>query len=207
MRATILHVRPADRRCARPFVWPLVLAGLLLSAEGVRAQTAPRPVEDAFADGSWHLELAGHGAIEAWNYNNTHEKLYAWSAGLTYGLRNGLALTLRAPLYYVDQRGTDAFLLGVSGGVRGRIYGRQRLAIFVEVDLGVSDADVVVPPRGTRFNYLAMGSAGATFRVRRAVHVVASMRWLHVSNGGVAGRDRNPDIEAIGPQVGILMGF
>ena len=133
--------------------------------------------------------------------------MYGWHAGLTYGLRQGLLVVVRSPLYYVDQRGTDAFLLGVTAGVRGRIYRRGRLSVFLELDLGISEADVAVPPRGTRFNYLAMGGAGTTVRLKGAVHLLASMRWAHVSNSGIAGRDRNPDIEAVGPQIGILMGF
>jgi len=181
----------------------LVIAPAAANAQGAR----PVPAEDPFADRGWHLELGGHAAIEAWNYNNTHEKMYGWHAGLTYGLRQGLLVVVRSPLYYVDQRGTDAFLLGVTAGVRGRIYRRGRLSVFLELDVGISEADVAVPPRGTRFNYLALGSAGTTVRVKGAVHLLASMRWAHVSNSGIAGRDRNPDIEAVGPQIGILMGF
>lgn len=208
MRVTIPHVGLIDRQRSWRIFSRLFLL-LLIGAPGTASAQNDRlgPAEDAFAGGSWHLELAGHSALEAWNYNNSHEKMHGWSAGLTYGIRNGLALTVRSPLYYVDQRGIDAFLFGVTAGVRGRIYRRHRLSVFLELDVGVSDADVAVPPRGTRFNYLAMGSAGATLRLRGTVHALASMRWAHVSNASLAGRDRNPDIEAIGPQVGILMGF
>ncbi len=208
MRVTIPHVGQIDRQPSWRIFWRLILL-VLIGAPGIATAQNARlgPAEDAFADGSWHLELAGHSALEAWNYNNSREKMHGWSAGLTYGIRDGLALTVRAPLYYVDQRGVDAFLFGVTGGVRGRIYRRRRLSVFLELDVGVSEADVAIPPRGTRFNYLAMGSAGATLRLSGAVHVLTSMRWAHISNASLAGRDRNPDIEAIGPQVGILMGF
>ena len=133
--------------------------------------------------------------------------MHGLSAGLTYGLRNGLVLTARTPLYYVDQRGVDALLFGATVGVRGRVFRRQRVSVFLEIDVGISEADTVVPPRGTRFNYLALGGAGVTVRLRHGVHLLASMRWAHVSNGGLDGRDRNPDIEAVGPQVGVLIGF
>jgi hypothetical protein len=33
------------------------------------------------------------------------------------------------------------------------------------------------------------------------------VRLVHISNGGLAGRDRNPDIEAIGMHVGLAARF
>jgi hypothetical protein len=36
---------------------------------------------------------------------------------------------------------------------------------------------------------------------------MTGVRLIHVSNNGLAGRDRNPDIEALGLQVGILRRF
>jgi hypothetical protein len=62
-------------------------------------------------------------------------------------------------------------------------------------------------PRGTRFNYVGIGGVGMTKRISRGVHWIAGLDLMHVSNGGYAGRSRNPDIEAIGPRVGVLMAF
>ena len=133
--------------------------------------------------------------------------MYGISAGLTYGLGKGIVLTARAPLYYVNQRGIDGALFGVTTGIRGRIYRYKRASFFLELDVGISEADTIVPPRGTRFNYLAMGSGGAVIRLGQGLHMLASMRWAHVSNGGLAGNSRNPDIEAVGPQLGLLVAF
>jgi len=173
------------------------------------AQTAPAPPasDDPFARHSWNVELSSYIAFETWNYNTSREEMYGIGVGLTYGLGKGVVLTARAPLYYVSQRGIDGLLLGVTTGVRGRICRYKAASFFWEVDVGISEADTIVPPRGTRFNYLAMGNAGATIRVAPAVHVLASMRLTHISNAGRAGRSRNPDIEAVGPQLGVLVGF
>jgi hypothetical protein len=178
-----------------------------LSSSTARAQQAPGPVDDPFARRGWHLELGGHGALEAWNYNISREEMAGVVPGLTYGLRRGLQLTASWPLYFVSQRGVDAYLMGATIGVRGRIYRRDRWAAFLELKVGVSESDTYVPPRGTQFNYLAHGGAGITMRLRRGVHGLAGLEWIHVSNGGFAGRDRNPDIEAIGPRVGVLVAF
>jgi len=162
---------------------------------------------DPFADGGWHLQLASHGAVETWNYNISREVLGSVVPGVTYGLRDGLVVTATWPLYYVSQRGIDGWLLGATIGLRGRIYKRPRFSLFLELDVGVSEADTLVPPRGTRFNYLALAGGGATVRLNSTVHVFGAIRWVHLSNNGRAGRDRNPDIEAVGPQVGVLVRF
>lgn len=203
MRPTIAHGRPVFRRAVR-------LAGLFaawLALPATASAQATPPAGDPFARRGWHLELTAHAAVETWNYNISHESMFGVVSGLTYGIRDGLVLTAAGPLYYVDQRGTDAYVLGATFGVRGRVYRRGRLSAFLEFEVGISEADTSTPPRGTRFNYLALGGAGATVRLRGAVHLLASLRWIHVSNNSLAGRGRNPDIEAVGPQLGVLIGF
>jgi hypothetical protein len=186
-----------------------LLPGLALvaSARGAEAQAHPAAREDPFARHAWNLELGGHVAVETWNYNISHETMYGTWQGFTYGLRKGLALKTSWPLYFVDQRGVDPYLLGATLGVRGRVAGSVRAAIFWEVDVGVSKAESHTPPHGTQFNYLALGAIGVSARVAPRTHLLASLRWAHVSNNGIAGRHRNPDIEAIGPQLGVLLGF
>jgi hypothetical protein len=171
------------------------------------AAAQPPASGDPFARGAWSLDLSGHAAIEAWNYNISHEDMFGGYTGLTYGVGKGVVLKIGSSLYYVDQRGVDGYLFAGTGGVMFRIYRRPRWSLFVEGEVGISESDTIVPPRGTRFNYLALGTAGVAIRLKPALHLLASMRLIHVSNGGIAGRDRNPDIEAVGPQIGLLVGF
>lgn len=204
------HAAPGMRltitqRC----LWLCLLPALALAGSVHRAEAQAHPTadEDPFARRAWNLELGGHIAIETWNYNISHETMYGTWQGFTYGLRKGLTLRTSWPLYYVQQRGTDAYLLGGTVGLRGRVAGGDRTAVFWELDVGVSKAESDTPPRGTRFNYLALGALGVSARVAPRTHLLASLRWVHVSNNGIAGRHRNPDIEAIGPHLGVLLGF
>lgn len=209
MRSTIVQaVRHIAYVTALTFAMPSAAQGQVAgpSADGgLRADAAEQA--DPFVRRGWHLELGGHGALEAWNYNGSHEEMYGWRAGLTYGLGNGVTLTAGGPLYYVSQRGVDGFLLGATFGIRGRVYRKGRLSAFLEVELGISESDTLVPPRGTRFNYVALGGAGATLRLRPGLHLLTGLKWIHVSNNGLAGRHRNPDIEAVGPHAALLVGF
>jgi hypothetical protein len=179
---------------------------LLAVAAPAGAQTG-RALDDPFARGAWNFQLAAHAAFEIWNYNGNHEELYGFVPGLSYGLSDAVAAVVTMPMYYVDQRGVDAALQGITFGLRSRVYRRGRVSFYFDFDVGVSYADTHTPPRGTRFNYLALGSVGTIVRVARGVDVLTGVRLIHVSNNGLAGRDRNPDIEALGLQLGVLRRF
>jgi hypothetical protein len=177
----------------------------MFSAKAALAQSAPR--DDAFARGRWHFEVDATAALEAWNYNISHEELYGLSQGVTYGVRNGLVIRATQRMAYVSQRAEDAILLGLTIGVRGRLYQRGRVSGFLQGDLGISHTAIATPPRGTRFNYLAVGGGGVMVRVHPRIHLVSALQLIHVSNAGVKGPGRNPDIEAIGPSLGLLIRF
>jgi hypothetical protein len=181
---------------------------ITLLAGAAQAQDAASPARaDAFAKGRWRVEFLAQAALEAWNYNPSHEELYGLTQGVTYGLRDGLVLIARQRLFYVSQRRNDSRLLGLTTGLRGRVYQSGRASTFLQFDLGVSDAAVALPPGGTRFNYVAIGGVGATLQLNEHVHAIGVIEVIHISNAGIAGHDRNPDIEAIGPTIGVTIGF
>lgn len=184
----------------------LLLAFALSAAAPALAQTGTLS-DDPFARGRWHFEAQSHAALEAWNYNTSHEELYGLQEGVTYGLRDGLVLTSTQRIAYVSQRANDSWLLGITAGLRGRVYRRGRLSVFLEFQAGISDAAIAAPPRGTRFNYLVTGAGGAVVRLRPRVSLVTSLQWIHLSNNSLKGPGRNPDIEAIGPTFGLLVAF
>ena len=182
---------------------------LLLSMLAVDARAqGPSPSDgDAFSKGRWRAEFLVGAALEAWNYNPSHEELYGLTQGVSYGLRDGLVVIARQRLMYVSQRRNDSRVLGLTSGLRGRVYRRGRTSAFLQFDIGVSDAAVALPPGGTRFNYLAVGGVGMMVRLNRRLQAIAALEVIHISNAGLAGPDRNPDIEAIGPSLGITIGF
>lgn len=184
----------------------LVLALGLCRAGQAGAQPADAG-GDAFAQGGWRFETQLFGAIEAWNYNRSNEQLLGVREGVTYGLRDGLLLVVTQHIYYVSQRANDTWLLGLTAGIRQRLYHRGPLDLFVDLRLGISDAAIATPPRGTRLNYLAIGAGGAIFTLRPRLHLIAGLDWIHISNAGLKGPDRNPDIQAIGPTAGVLVGW
>jgi hypothetical protein len=179
----------------------------LFGTNGHAQSIGDRAQDDPFAAGRWHAEFALQSALEAWNYNGSHEELYGVREGVTYGLRDGLVLTAQQRIYYVSQRKNDTWILGVTGGLRMRVYRHRRASAFLQFDFGITDAAIAAPPRGTRFNYLALGGGGAVVRLNPRVHLVTSLDLIHISNASLKGPNRNPDIEAIGPTLGLIIGF
>jgi hypothetical protein len=179
---------------------------LTVAAPAGAAAQQPLP-EDPFERGAWNFQLAAHAAFEVWNYNGNHEEMYGFVPGVSYGLSDAVAAVVTFPMYYVDQRGVDAGTQGITFGLRSRLFRVRRVSIYFDFDVGVSYADTYTPPRGTRFNYLALGTLGAIVPLRHGLDLMAGARLVHVSNNGLAGRDRNPDIEALGLQIGVLRRF
>ena len=198
--------RGGGMRHTIPHAVLLVLALTCCAAAPALAQPGT-PLNDPFAAGRWHFEVHAQGALEAWNFNTSHEQLVGIQEAVTYGLRDGLVLKATQSISYVSQLANDSWLLGLTAGLRGRVYRKGRCSAFFEFQVGISDTAIAAPPRGTRFNYLVTGAGGAVVRLRSRTSIVTSLQWTHVSNNSLKGPGRNPDIEAIGLTIGVLLGF
>jgi hypothetical protein len=127
---------------------------------------------------------------------------------VSYGVGEGFQIHGAQRFIYVSQRAEDALIFGLTGGVRRRIGHPGRITGFLEGDLGISYTAIATPPRGTRFNYMAIGGGGILVRTSSSrIHFVTTMLLTHISNAGLRGRSRNPDIEALGVTVGLNVRF
>ena len=199
--------KPSVVRAAELVVFTLAWPGL--ASAGQAAATPPAgPERGPFAEGVVGVEFAGTVAPEAWNLNGSHEWIVDGTFSVWWAYADGKSLVVEfhaAPVF--QDRPRMAFVNAITPIARCRILDRGRSTMFVEFGVGVSWSDTTVPPRGTRFNYLSVTSLGMTRRLTRQAHAVASVRWLHLSNASREGRNRNPDIEAVGGYVGVSVGF
>jgi hypothetical protein len=180
---------------------PLALAALILVALTVPAHAQ----RSSFVRGQWAGAVAAAALFEAWDYNLSQEEIFGGTVGVAYCPRDRLSLGLEIALTRVVQDARDAFLKGASGIFAWEAWRRGPWSVAVEAGLGLATSDVDVPRRGTRFNYLVHGGGAAIWRVSERCHLVGALRWLHLSNNSLAGRDRNPDIQAIGGHVGVRL--
>jgi len=150
----------------------------------------------------WQIDVAGTALVEAWDLNENRE----WLAGVTTGVEHRLwrALRLRLEVWFIRilQEEADSWVGGFDIGPRWR-WGTGRVRPFADIGIGLSHATVAVPPRGTRFNFAARAGGGLQVQLGDRARLDVGARWLHLSNNGREGRDRNPDIQALGTAVAV----
>ena len=144
----------------------------------------------------WNVDLAATALVEAWDQNEHREALGGIIAGIDRPAWRGLALRGEALVARVRQRGNDAALGGITVGTRLR-WRAGGTRPFLDVGVGFAKASARIPVRGTTSNYVALAGGGIEVPLQR-VSAALGARWLHLSNNGRAGRDRNPDIQALG---------
>lgn len=188
----------------------VAILAFLLTSPGTAAASAPAGAPDraaadesqhAAAEPAWHTDLSGTIAREAWDFNGNTEWLAGAVAGVDRRLWRAVSARGEALALRVAQQGPDAWLRGFTLGTRFRT-GPSRARALVDVAVGLSNATVAAPPRGTRFNYLAVVGAGVELPCG-GVRLTVTGRWLHASNNGREGRARNPDIQALAAAIGI----
>jgi hypothetical protein len=151
------------------------------------------------------VELAGEIYREAWNYNLSDEDLFGGSAALWYRVGPDWSIGGEAVVLWVHQEPVPSTPLGGFTILTRRYFPHRHLSYFVEGGGGGSYAARFAPNRGTRFNYVAGAGFGLIHETGGNAQLVASFRFLHLSNNGLAGRARNPDIEAFGFRVGVRL--
>jgi hypothetical protein len=193
-------------------------SGLLAPGPAVAGDDPPAPPpatppgaaqpQEAFGKNTIGLEFGLALLAEAWNLNEGREWLANGSASLWWAFLDRTRLIIEFHATRVFQaRPRNAFVQGFTPIVRWQLRDAAPWGVFLEAGPGISWSDTRVPPRGTRFNYLLLAGTGITRRLGHQCQAVAGVRWLHLSNAGREGRDRNPDIEALGPYAGLTIAF
>ncbi len=184
-----------------------------ISSQGtITGSTVPESataVKTGFYDkGSINLHVLGSYLNETWGFNNGKEHLAGPVLSLGYCLLPRLAILVEMSLLAVSQDIEDTFLGGVSPIVRWHYYTRGDLSFYFDAGFGVSFAGARVPaPKGTNFNFLIHAGPGVAYRFSHCLCLTATFRYMHISNASISGSHRNPDIDTLGGQAGLMASF
>ena len=151
----------------------------------------------------WQLELTGRFFLEVWDLNLYQEQLVGGAITLSRQLTPNWTLGVETSLLHVNQEPIGNVLLpAVTVMVRWSAFRVGETSVFFDGGGGASYASDEVPNRGTRFNLIFQSGVGLVRPLSPRIALVGGLRWLHVSNNSLHGRDHNPDIQALGLYIG-----
>jgi hypothetical protein len=169
------------------------IVALLACDAGIAGAQAP----------AWRGDIDAVILSEAWDYNLSREVVAGLVSGVDRRAWRALHVRAEGSLLRVAQRGADAWLTGATLGVRAR-WRRSGPRAFADLAGGISRATLRVPPQGTAFNFLLVSGVGVAIPMG-GVWLDIGARYLHISNNGREGHDRNPDVQSLG--VLLAVGF
>ena len=120
---------------------------------------------------------------------------------------DAVSVGLGAEGYYVDQVRDDTVLGDVIVHGRWHFLTAERYSLFVDGGVGISYAEADVPEGGLRYNYTPRIGGGATVELRENLHLLGGVRFFHISNANLEGRDNNPSQDGAMYYVGVLWTF
>lgn len=178
----------------------LMPAIAMAQAEGEGGLTGFSP-----GDSNWQFTA---GYIHE-SFGGDNEDIYSGSVGLEYFLWENVAIMPEFIGYYVDQA-EDAE--GVGFHLRLRWYPihlcNNRVHPFIDGGASVNYFTRRTPdPQGTHFNFIETVSAGVKVDITEQMSLIGGARYLHLSNAGYQGQDRNPSIDGFGGFLGVALTF
>ena len=158
----------------------------------------------AFPKGTsaWELDAS---YIHPIRFSDDH--FYGVYAGAHYYLGDEVSIGIGLDGYFVDQVRDDTVLGGVNVLLRWHFVANPKYTLFFDAGAGVSYAGMDVPETGTHFNYTPRIGGGATLKLRDDFHLIGGVRFFHLSNGNLNGRDENPSQDGAQCYAGVLFTF
>jgi hypothetical protein len=198
---------PGSRPAAASITIMLIAAGLGLGRPALAAD-GQTPSPGLFDKDRVGVEFGLGLLTEAWNSNGSRESVADGTLGVWWAFASRATLVVEFHATRVFQESPrDAFVTGIAPVVRIKALDRGQWDMFAEFGIGGMWSDTAVPARGTRFNYLGIAGLGLSRALGEQTSLTTGVRWWHLSNNGLEGRDHNPDIQALGGYVALTIAF
>ena len=183
------------------FLTPAIVSVILLATAAARAQTQPAEAAkpyNPFAEGTWDLTLTG-SYTEPIRFSQA--RTYSTVFGIGKYIWNGTAFNLELQGYYADQPSGEPDAIIGGFGVLGRthLFRADRFSFFIDGGGGItyaSNSFPTFPVTGTHFNLTGKVGIGATYQLHDHDFLIGGVRYFHLSNGQVHGRDQNPTYDS-----------
>ena len=169
------------------------------------ARGAEKADDNPFSQGTWNFSLSG-----AFNtpIRFSQARLYSVTAAAGKYLFDNLSLSGEVQGYYAEQPGqTDVLIGGIGILARTHFWRDDKWSLFVDGGGGVTFADdpfPTYPYEGTHFNFTGKVGLGATYRLQDHEFLTGGVRYFHLSNGQIHGKDQNPSYDSIQLWFGLM---
>jgi opacity protein-like surface antigen len=157
--------------------------------------------DPAFAQGTWTLQTT---FAYAEGLENRDEEIKTGSVGVGYFVLNDLSFNLELEGLAATQDGDDGAGGGFSISLHHYLAHVDRFALYADVGFGPVDFDEHVPAAGTRWDYIFRAGFGVDYQLTEKLYLVGGVRYFHLSNAELEGRDRNPSINGPEGFVGLM---
>lgn len=97
---------------------------------------------------------------------------------------------------------TEAFSLGVF--LRHHFVETKNYTIFFDALFAPTYADSPTPGDGTHFNFITRLGFGTTVPIAEKLDFIGGVRFFHLSNANMHGRDENPAINGVQGYAGLM---
>jgi hypothetical protein len=179
---------------------PLITLVILI-ATAARAQTQPtKPIEppNPFAEGVWDMTLTG-SYTEPIRFSEA--RTYSAVFGIGKYIWNNTAFNLELQGYWADQPSGEPDAIIGGFGVLGRthLFRIDKFSFFIDGGGGItyaSNAFPTTPVPGTHYNLTGKVGIGATWQLKEHAFLIGGVRYFHLSNAQVHGRDQNPTYDS-----------
>ena len=119
--------------------------------------------------------------------------------------------------YFLDNAAAELQLVGVNGHDEEESFGvginalakyhfinLGRFSLYGDVLAGAFWVSQDFPTGGTELNFTYAGGPGLSYKIREGLFLDGGIRFQHVSNFFIEGRDRNPIFNSFGGYVGLM---
>jgi len=199
-----------DRLCLLALLLFVSVATAYAQEPGTPSPATPAPATTpaatppastaAFPKGTEYFTLAAGFQNER---NGANEYLASVITGFGRYFWDNAGFELQVVGYHGHDGDDNTVGLGGNALARYHFLNFGRASIYGDVLGGVFLMSDNFPSGGTGFNFTYGGGPGLSWRLRDGLYLDGGLRFQHVSNGFVEGRDRNPIFNSFGGYVGL----
>jgi opacity protein-like surface antigen len=162
------------------------------SPDPAEGTATPSPSPTILQGGTWDLEFSG---AHMGPFKSKRDYFDSGSTALGYFIADSFSVNAALVGYSINQPDNCACAGGFDLYARYYFLTLDRFTFYFDAGAGVFIADKEVPEHGTHFNFTPRSGFGVGYHLSDRVYLLAGVRYWHLSNAGIDGR--NPSFDSL----------